>query len=49
MTGLIMRYVLFKSLLGRGDEPLPKDFAETGSTGAEGEEKADGRGGKYES
>lgn len=41
MTGLIMRYVLFKSLLGRGDEPLPKDLAETSSTGAEGEEKAD--------
>lgn len=40
MTGLIMRYVLFKSLLGRGAEPLPEDFAEAGSTGAEGEEKA---------
>ena len=42
MTGLIMRYVLLKSLLGRGDEPLPEDSAETGSTGAEGEEKANG-------
>lgn len=41
MTGLIMRYVLFKSFLRRGAEPLPKDSAETGCTGAEGEEKAD--------
>ena len=49
MTGLIMRYVLFKSLLGRGDEPLPEDFAEAGSTGAEGEEKANERDSQYES
>lgn len=49
MTGLIMRYVLSQSLLGRGDEPLPKDSAETGSSGAEGEEKANERDSQYES
>ena len=49
MTGLIMRYVLFKSLLGRGDEPLPEDSAETASTGAKGEEKANERDSQYES